>query len=304
MTATGAILNGIYYNLYFLSAAYPKLLSLFMAMAFIAFELLLWFYTGKSWLNILKISMVVFSVAVTMASQYEATSEKETQITSQVFEVKDFSGDIEYYRERIKQLDDRIDEYISQNKVFGTARLKEEREAAEAEKAEIIKKLDELMSRKDTEVEHTIKVSTVYNWFAEDLPLIFKGEINANFIRIIFQLFSSVILALLAPVSLTLIRRRQSDIGIPTSLSAYMPDNQPMAKHDKAQILKMLTYYMPSGGELMSPEKAVDEFARIHKAKESVKDYSIEECMEVYNEIFSRGLQDKTAEEIKKGVLM
>ena len=179
-----------------------------MSITFIIFESALWIYTSdKYYLKILKISLVIFSVLVTLSSQFTATSEKENIIINTSYQEIDISGDIEYYKKQIKTQDDRINQIFRQRENDFIFTLTEDSlKTAQTEKLKYENLLKDLQSEKKSTVENINKVETIYDWYSYDLPMLFSGDVTSDFIRVLFQLFSSIIMALIAPVCLSMIR--------------------------------------------------------------------------------------------------
>lgn len=321
LCAGGIYINGAYYFQSYMSSGYSQFFSLGLAILFMLLEFTLWFYaSGKAYLNILKFSIVIYSVTITMGAQYFSTSKLESEIAETIYVEVDTSGDVEYYRQKIDALDERLNVFIEQQRLFGSERSREEREAVESEKQDWIDKLEESQDRKQDDVQKINKPTSVYNWYAYSLPKIFEGEMSEDFIRVLFQLFSSILLALIAPISLTMIKQykpatkqtvtRQvtpepeeikTTDGKPLNLNnVKWPRPKRLTPPEKSDILRMMYWYKSKEtGPVLTPVKTSEAFAKMYKGK-SGRVYTVEECQAVWDEIVSRGVQDSKYGNIKE----
>lgn len=207
-------LNGIYYNRYFLDSGYPIRLSLGMAVFFILSELFLWAYPIKEFrgYKFLRVSLIVFSILVTLSSQFSSTSQKESTAKRELYDAVDTSGEVDRYQTEID---------LANEQIKRIGRMREEQliiknteddlEYWRAEKSKYEELLREARSENTEQVQKIIEVRTVYHWIAEDLPLILKQGITPDLIRVLFQAFSSLTLAIVAPISLTQVKRVLSE---------------------------------------------------------------------------------------------
>ena len=319
LAALGISINSAYYFDSFINAGYPVLFAYGLSGSFMGLEAVIWIYPGRSWfLPALKFSIIVFSISATLGSQFFSTSELESDITKAVYVELDTSGDVEYYRDQIKILNTRIDEYISQQLIFGSERNREEREKAESDKAKYELKLEGSQNQKQEDVEKINKPLSIYSFYAYRIPEILSGNFGEDFIRVCFQLFSSVLLALIAPICLSMIRmsiiyrkpendnpidldfeNKEIEEPIKEEKQQKTPENKSRTK-DLARIIDMLLFYYPDKG-IISPEKAVEFFHNINKSRPHVKAYSIEDCKKVYEKVIPFNGLDK--EQIKSEVL-
>jgi hypothetical protein len=302
---SGIVLNTIYYDTYFLDANYGIKLSIFLSIAFIVFESALWIYSNRKWyLNILKFSMVLFSILVTLSSQFSSTSIKESLTAAVIFEKTDVSGDVNYYRDRIAILDNRIDENINQQLVFGSEKNRTERENAEFEKKRLEAKLENVTIKKQDDIETINKPKSIYFWFSNELPGIVNGEVNENFIRICFQLFSSIILALMAPICLTMIKgfpdskKKRVHKTKPEKLKINIPDMFNKYKRnglDKTDINNIITVFLWTSSreetvKILSPLEVQEKYKKLHENRTEYRAYTEKECQLVYNDLINQGL--------------
>jgi len=319
----GIILNTVYYLRYFQDANYGYRLSLSMSIFFIFFESALWIYISKKWwIIVLKFSMVIFSILITLSSQFSSTSEKESYTAEIVFEKTDISGDVDYYREQISILNKRIDEYVAQQLVFGVLRNKDALEQAKIEKARYESKLDNSQVKKEDDIKIINSPKSIYNWFAEDLPRIMKSGVNENLIRVLFQLFSSFILALMSPISLSMIKNHgiirkpaaiapnKSEVKLPKKIEKIVtapPVKQKsevlLSSMDKKNILKMLLFRFDEIGLILQPEDAVEKFISVNKDRPEIRAYTLPECKLVYGELTGKTIAGKNKDKIIKELM-
>lgn len=299
------ILNGNYYAQYFVDSGYPGFMPQKMAVFFIATELCLWaFASRKNAVSIaLKYGLVLFSIFATLSSQYTSTSEKQDNNAELVYEKIDRSADIEMYREQIKIQDERINSIYRQreeNLMF--SRTESDLDKAEAEKAKYEKLLSEAQSVNAVEVSEIYESKTIYAWFADDLPRIFQEGWTAEFIRILFQLFSSIILAAVAPMCISMIRAM--DIKKPVSEPINIIQDEiieepiiELNKSDKRKIITMIFFYHEKLGTLISPKDMIKHFEDLHSKDPAIKAYTLEECQAVWDELAQNKLLDTNREE-------
>lgn len=293
ISIAGIFLNMVYYNRYFLNSNYGINLSWSMAATFIFYESALWFYANKKYyLNILKIAMIVFSILVTLSSQFNSTSEKKSNTAKIIYQKTDISGDVEYYRNRIKTLDNRIDEYIKQQLIFGSERNRTERENAETEKKELESKLEKVMIKKKSDIENINTVKSIYYWFSHDLPRIFNSGMTEEFVRVLFQLFSSIILALMAPVSISMIKNYKKD---PIRKEPIIKLKKEKKRHNlrEKDIDNIITMLLFIKGKMLSAADCADKFKIVNEKKNNaIPAYKKHDIELVRNEIINQGLTD------------
>jgi len=317
------IANGGYYQKSFTDSGYPLFYTWLLSAIFISMEAVLWYYPSKKWyLVILKFSLVIYSVLITLGAQYFSTSQLESSISEKVYDSIDVGGEIEYYREQIKIQDDRINQiYRQRENDFVFTKTEDSLKSAEEAKAKYEAKIDQLTSKKETAIEEIEKPLSVYSWYAYELPKIFKGELNDNFIRVMFQFFSSMLLALVAPITLTMLRGMNlpSAPEKPVSEAPTQPEKEikpepkkverkpakkktayeKLSDHEVSDILKMMFWpVVQRTGEPMEPEAMVSGFHKVRETQPYVKEYSLEECKAVYDEVVRRELMDSESDKV------
>lgn len=304
LASIGVAINSAYYFHSFIHSGYGPNYAVALAVAFMFLEVALWLYSSyRQWyLAILKFAIVFYSIFITLSGQYFSTSIAETTARKAISNTTGYEEEIQDYREQIEALNGQIDKYIDQNRLFGSERNRADRERAETKRDELQQRLYNARDMLRSEEAIIEPPKTAYDLFAG------WTKIDTDTIRFVFQLFASTLLALLAPISLTMIRRGR-DVPEPEPIQPVEPPsfgtfNPGLPDHDKATILKMLLWYVEhSNGDLMLPEQAEKEFKRLHEEKETVKKYSLDDCRAVYDEIISRGLEGETAEIIRSEVL-
>ncbi len=210
-------------------------MPLLMATFFISSELCLWaFSSNKNAVSIsLKYGLVIFSIFVTLSSQYTSTSEKYSDSAVEIYEKIDNSLLIKDYREQIKIQDTRIDQIFRQRENdFMFTMTDESLKFAQSQKSKYEALLKELLTQDKQEIIKVYEVSNIYQWFSVDLPRIFKSGLNEEFIRVIFQLFSSLILAAMSPVCISLLRSYKP----PKQRKAVKPKQIPKPKVSKLAV--------------------------------------------------------------------
>lgn len=332
-------LNGSYYRYYFIDANYPSQMPLLMAIFFIASELILWsFSSQKNFISILlKYGLVLFSILATLSSQFASTSEKETENEKLIYEKIDNSADIKRYEDQIKIQDERINSIFAERKEKSYYGLTDdEMDFAQTEKSKYEKLLDSLKFENKTEIQEVYTVSNIYNWMAEDLPRIFKSGLNEEFIRVLFQLFSSIILAAIAPVCISLIRSNsiiKPEIEmilepIPDKIDE-IPELTPVIEEIKPEIeIEMIqptepwprpdpipepvevnqlsriaasniTMMLLRGNKfLLRPETASKRFLKVEDSEVKGLMYSTGECQIMYDFIIEHKLENESKEKI------
>lgn len=318
----GFTLNFDYYSLYFSDANYSGNLPFKMALFFILSELVLWaFSSNKNIISIsLKYGLVIFSIFATLSSQFTSTSEKETESNKIVFEKIDHSSTIDHYLNQILIQDNRINQIFNQRgDDFLFTKTDDSLLKAESEKLKYEKLLSELQNKNETEIKEVYTVSSIYGWFAVELPRIAQSGLNEEFVRVMFQLFSSLILAAMSPVCISLIRNFKPDNKKPHKKSKHKkivfpkielpvlkfprfkkipepePPPEPMKKTSASNIVKMI---LSGDNGLLSPETTYEEFLA-HPDREKKKlIYSIEDCKIIYDFIVSNALEHKNKDKI------
>ena len=323
VSSFGFLLNGNYYRYYFHDSGYPGTMPVLMAVFFISSELILWsFSSSKNAISIiLKYGLVLFSVVATLSSQYNSTSEKESDSEIIVYEKIDHSSTINHYLNQVKIQDDRINQIFEERKNKSYYGLTDDEMVfAQTEKAKYEKLLYDLQNKNEEEIKEVYEIKSIYLWFAVDLPRIAKSGLNEEFIRIIFQLFSSLILAAMSPVCISLIRTHKTDnkktvkkakkkkfnflkiklpvLKLPKIRRKLKPAeaivHEPMKKTSALNIVKMLL----RDDVLMSPEVACEEFRAIKDSATRGLRYSVEECKIIYDFIVGNGLENNSKDKI------
>jgi hypothetical protein len=234
LASLGIAINSAYYYQSYDTANYGYLFSIGLSATFMGLEAVLWLMSVNKWyISVLKVAIVFYSVTITLGSQFYSTSELESDIAKTVYVELDTSGDVEYYRKKIDELDLRINEYIAQQKIFGTERSREERESAEKQKDEYLQKLEGSQNKKQEDVKKINNPISIYSFYAYRIPEILNGDIGEDFIRVCFQLFSSVLLAIIAPISLSMIKNYKP---VKIVHKPFVKKKQP--KKDNTPILK------------------------------------------------------------------
>ena len=233
LATLGCGINAQYFNLYFLDAGYPVGLSTVMAISFIGFESFLWFRSDQyKWL---KVSMVIFSILVTLSSQFSSTSARETEAVTVINQAAGHAEDVARYERELEEINAAM-AAINQARTedFMFTRTDADLNYYRAEKARYEDLLTEARAANWEAVSESVSVRTIYDWFAVDLPEILRDGIAPDLIRVLFQLFSSFVLALMAPVCLTLVRNRP----IVRHVDPEQPTPEPEPKRDWSQEVK------------------------------------------------------------------
>ncbi len=327
VSAFAFYLNAGYYELYFISSGYQERLSLQMSVFFITSEFSLWAFSGnKNFISILlKYGLIIFSIFATLSSQFTSTSQLESDNKIEVSSKIDMSSDIEYYREQIRIQDNRIDEIFNQRgDSFLFTKTEDSLMKAESEKLKYENLLSEALNDHREEIEEIYNVKSIYYWFSTDLPMILNDGLNENLIRVLFQLFSSFILAAMAPVCISILRssrkEKEMDQVDPDTVQeenpkateedhheypSYTPpaEDPELSGIDKREILKMITYKYPDE-KFMQPEEAAEYFKKFSEKNPNVKPYSVQDCRKVYDELFDKNLEGEDKEKIKEMILV
>jgi hypothetical protein len=311
--------NTKYYEISFIQSGYNSM-SRILAITFISAECILWLYNFKQWFwKILKVSILLYSISVTLSGQFFDSSLIESESNKNAVITQDYTEEINDYREQITALNARIDTYIEQQRLFGSERNRADRENAEKDLKEVQDKLDKARNIK-RETETVERPKTSYIYYAELLNKLLKKDFHKDDIRVLFQLFSSVILALLAPMSLSKIRTYKSKpvqkkskhkklkmpklklpkismpkLKLPAVKKTPEPEPEPMKRTSASNIVKML---LTGNNCLLSPQIAYEEFM-VHPDREKKKlIYSIEDCTDMYDFIVLNKLENKNKDEI------
>lgn len=293
LAALGISINSAYYYDSFLTAGYPTLFAGGLSASFMGLESILWLYPFKArYIPALKVSIILFSVSATLGSQFFSTSKLDSEIDRAVYISADTSGDIQYLRDQVEILDNRIDEYISQQLIFGTDRNKEALRQTRTEKAKYEEKLDFSHEQKTINVEKINKPMSIYSFYAHRVPEILKGEIQEDFIRVLFQLFSSVIMALMAPLCFSMIKGIKSKQRAEKSKGLRaIRQKEPLSEHDKRRILKVFLYFYPE--RVVTPEEATKHFHTLKMANKNLREYTLPECQKIHNKVLKHAGKDK-----------
>jgi len=322
--AFGLSLNWYYYTIYFNDANYGYKLSISMAVFFILSELSLWGFSGrKNGIAVfLKYSLVAFSIFATLSSQFTSTSQKEQQNAEMVYEKTGTEEDVKYYREQIAIQDKIIQQYVSaraENAYF--TKTQDEFEEAKIKKDDYEKKLELAQAVNRQQVSEVFTTKTIYAWFSNDLPELFRNGFTENLVRVLFQFFSSLLLAMMSPVAISTIRGMNppSAPEKPVSKPHAPPDKEiktepkklerkpakkktafeKLSDHEVSDILKMMFWpVVQRTGEPMEPEAMVSGFQKVRETQPHVKEYSLEECKAVYDEVVRRELMESESDKI------
>ena len=327
----GLSINLFFYIIYFSDANYGRNLSIAMAFFFIICELYLWAFSDKRNLVavFLKYSLVAFSIFATMSSQFTSTSQKEQQNAEMVYEKTGAEDDVKYYREQIEKQDDIIDRYVTaraEGMLF--TRTDEEFTEAKRLKYQYEAELKSAQSVNRQQVAEVFTTKTIYSWFATDLPEIFRNGLNENLVRVLFQLFSSLLLAMMSPVAISTIRSMNIPVKQENPVSDHPvklePEEKPVVKDietkkpviqkpvikkksifDKlsedevSDILKMMFWpVVQRTGDPMKPEGMVSGFKKVRETQPHVKEYTLKECKMVYDEVIRRGLINRESNKV------
>ena len=312
-------LNFNYYRLYFIDSGYPDLMPILMSGFFVLSEFSLWSFSRKNFVSILlKYGLIIFSIVATLSSQFTSTSQKITESAVNIYEKIDNSADIKRYEEQIKKQDERIDLIFEERKEKSYYGLTDkEMDFAQSEKARYEKLLSDIKSENKIEIQEVFEVKSIYAWFAVDLPRIFKSGLNEEFIRVIFQLFSSFILAAISPVCISLIRTYKPEqkkqvkkhsrkkftvpkislpkIKLPKIKKPVINESEPLKRTSASNIVKML---LTGEYGLLSPEIAYKEFLEHPDRDKKKLTYSVGDCRFVYDFIVDNNLENKDKDEI------
>lgn len=314
VAAGGIYINTKYYWYYFIDSSYPEGLSIIMAIFFILFESILWLYNTKN-LAALKISLVVFSVFVTFSSQFLSTSVQESETAHTVYQAVDTSGDIDRYQKEIENINAEIAKINkARTEDFMFTRTDSDLDYYRSEKSKYEALLSDAKAKNEISIQEVVEVKTIYKWFAEDLPNIFKNGLDETLIRVLFQLFSSVILALAGPVCLSQIRKYREFQPKQTKTRKRKSEPKKVTKQTVKQkkdpfgnlttkgvenIIKMLTSHPAYPETMYQPSEAHNGFKKVWSEQEA-KIYTEEECRLVYNWIYDKGLMGKEVEVIQE----
>lgn len=305
LAALGISINSAYYFDSFVTAGYPVLFALGLSGSYMGLESVLWLYPGAGWyLPVLKVAIIFFSISATLGSQFFSTSQLEADINKTIYEEIGTSEAVDYYLEQIKKQDDRIDSIYREREEKTIYTLSQSSlENAELKKSEYEKKLEEARRENEIDFQEITKPLSIYSFYAYRIPEIINGDRGEDFIRVLFQLFSSVILALVAPICLSMIKVSASpgdkELGATGEVEI---EKGGLTDHDKARITKMLLYFYPEHGVIIDSEKAAKHFQTLKKGNGDLKEYSVSECEEVRIEVLKHDGKEK--DEIIKEVLL
>lgn len=307
LSLLGVAVNGIYYVNSHNSSGYGSLLAFLMSICFLGLEFVLYLYKLKvlsnRWLIALKLLLIAFSILITMSAQFFSTSVSEVTSNKAVNNSEIILQQIEDNRVEKDQLNNRLNTYSEQDNTKLAREASEERiRFLSSENT----RLYALLLSDETTIEQP---KNVYSYYADKF-----NWLEPEDVRIIFQLISSFILAILAPVALTLMKhvrdipkpevKKKPKTKSPVKKVVFTP---PPKKEIDPNILKMLLHYYPDG-EIMEPEKALTHFNKfnensIKKGEPTRFNYTLNEIRLVYNLIFDRNLDGSSKDEIKKGVM-
>jgi len=297
----GFFLNSKYYTYYFKDSGYPGLMPILMALFFILSEVVLWSYSSnKNKVALfLKYGLVLFSIFATLSSQYNSTSTKILDNKKVVYEKIDNTKIIESYLEQIKIQDKRIDQIFRQRENDFIFTLTDDSlKYAQDEKLKYQKKIEDLQTENKKDIQEVFTDKSIYKWFAIDLPRISKGGLNEEFIRVLFQLFSSLILAFIAPVCITLARNIYN-IEIIKLLPVKKKTVKKTVKKlnlDKGNIDDIITILLYVKGNMLTAKECAEKFTGVYDRTENVKykKYTEDKCKIVRDEIIRQGLTEVT----------
>lgn len=298
----GIFINGSYYYSAFMMAGYGPFFSFWLSVSFMLMESILWLYKTGITGNILKVVILFFSVSMTLGAQFFSTSELESRTEEKILSATGNGDRIEYLKKQIEKEDDRIDSIFREREEKTIYTLSSEPlETAQENKKRYEAELSELLSERTVAVEKINSPKTLYGWIAYELPEILRSGISENLIRVVYQLISSALLALMAPISLSMIRmsisKGKPEIVKPEATEAAKSDD---SDRHKKKIADMILYHYPERG-FIAPEKASEYFGNMNKGNSSIPHYTVEECRAVYDEIIKH--DGKTKNEIRKEIL-
>lgn len=204
----GVFLNGSYYNSSFLSAGYGAFFSLWLSVSLMLMEAILWLYK-PGWIgNGVKIILLFFSVSMTLGAQFFSTSELQSSTAEQVMIATGSDEQIAYLRSQISKEDQRIDSiFEARAKDLVYTRTDDALYDAQKRKSNYEAELSSLLTDRTEDVRQINSPKTLYSWISDDMPKILTSGMTENLIRLLYQLISSILLALMAPISLSMIRR-------------------------------------------------------------------------------------------------
>lgn len=295
LSIMGLLANAIYYYQSFIQSGYISILAFIMLICFLGLEYILYLYKVKNgWLRLLKVSVIIFSILITLSAQFFATSQDEIKSKKSLNNSSIILRQIENNELEIKQLNEQIINYSKQHWV----NTKDAREDAQQRKDFLTNKNLELYETITSE-EAIIEIAkSTYTYYAEIL------KCNSEGIRIWFQLFSSILLALISPVSLSLIHtvKLKSEIKIVPKVEQEKKSVDPNKIKHVAQIVQMLLLKHNQTKQIYKPLEAYEKF-QLMKNNPNVFKHTLQEIEDVYSIMIKKNLLNKSYDNIKKGVL-
>jgi len=304
LSFVGVLVNLIYYINSFNNSGYGSLLAVLMSVCFLGLEYVLYLYNIKilsnRWLKALKVLIISFSIVITMSAQFFSTSVNE------VISNKAVNKSAIY----LQQIEDNRAEKLKKEKLLETYSLQDNSKSARQDTEARIEflsndniRLYALLLSKDTITE---KPKNSYTYYADKIP-----GVEPEDVRIIFQFISSFILAILAPVALTIMKHvRSSESSVTVKPEPIQPEKipevvkDPKIKNSVIQVLILLLFTFDENKEIMEPQEAFVRFNKLLKNKRpNVIPHTLEEITEVYNLIIKNKIKGKTADTIRQGVL-
>lgn len=298
----GFYVNGGYYLIGFRSLGYG-VISLALAIVIMIFEFVLWLYTSKKpTIILLKIFMIATSVFITLTAQSASTFQIETEARNEVQNTDLILQEIEGYENQLSEATERLNTYLELQKDQGAWGYTTAVENTQNTITELNKQLN-LSREKLKSVESFEVAKTAFDWYAEKLGFENSG---AEDIRNGFQLFLAVLLAIIAPVCLSLIREvlktKEEKVRIEKpEIKKELNKLQILGEKATNNILTMLLYDYPEK-PIQKPEKASKNFVNVNKKNKSIPPYSVEDCKRVYGEIYANNLDTESKEIIFKKI--
>lgn len=326
----GISINAYYYAYSFYKSGYEHI-SWVLAVFYILLESVLWLYDIKKLKGplyaiavIVRYFIIIYSITITLGAQFLSTSIEESNKSKDVIARVDYQKEIDEYSAEISILNTQIQTYIDQQRIFGALRNKEDRTKAEQRRDDLTARRDLAISKRDSQVEE-IKASkprTVFLWLHERFKLGFSNGWNTEEnIQIIYQLFGSILLALMAPICLSMLKYYRKDgVQVPTETSFSIDttnynlteiaiqeelttQGEPIIKyskpdlfygipkHDLKDIIKMLCWDIEKIGDYRPAEWAADQFASFHVKDPSMKAHSVDDIKKIRKVLVDKNIE-------------
>lgn len=276
-----------------------------MAFFFISLEGVLWLYNIRLLhgtlgliVKILRYAILIYSVLITLSAQFLSTQRHESDQTSHALQAVDHQKDIDNYAQEISVLNKQIQTYIEQQRIFGTNSNRSDRAAAEARRDLLTSLQRQAIEKRDSQSERIIKALplTVFDWM--DQQLRDPGRSGSENLQLIFQLFGSVLLALMAPICLSMVNLyKERPVEAVTSLERAPELKDGLSDEDLKEIINMFYYLHHKAGAPVTALSAEAYFRSMHE-KHETKLYTADQIRPIFRTIKRLQLED-----LKKSVI-